>query len=79
MCLQLDTQLIHANLEVVLHALNSFISIETKGHGEVSFASDLVLLINLTSILHLINKQTKKIADVWKTILPKIETLLSKN
>ena len=43
-CLQMETQLIHANIEILADIMQSFAQVELQGHKEVSIGTVVVRL-----------------------------------
>ena len=74
-CLHMETQLVHAHLEILATVLQSLVKVQIRGHSEASNPS---ILKNVLGTRHNTNNTKLRIlfclqlAEVWKLIEPTI-------
>lgn len=60
-CLHMETQLVHAHLEILATVLQSLVSVQIRGHSEVSiiltFLRRLVYYLSINKDLHFANER----------------------
>lgn len=49
-CVHMETQLVHAHLEVLADVLNTFVSVQARGHAQVVILNSRLPLINIAVV-----------------------------